>query len=68
MPFYIVREDLTKMRCDAIVTPADSSLSGGGGLDAAIHKAAGAELDAACRAAGRDNKRGRNPWVPASII
>ena len=53
MPFYIVREDLTKMRCDAIVTPADSSLSGGGGLDAAIHKAAGAELDAACRAAGR---------------
>lgn len=53
MPFYIVREDLTKMRCDAIVTPADSSLSGGGGLDAAIHKVAGAELDAACRAAGR---------------
>ena len=53
MPFYIVREDLTKMRCDAIVTPADSSLSGGGGLDAAIHKAAGAELAAACRAAGR---------------
>ncbi len=53
MPFYIVREDLTKMRCDAIVTPADSSLSGGGGLDAAIHKAAGAELDAACRTVGR---------------
>ena len=53
MPFYIVREDLTIMHCDAIVTPADSSLSGGGGLDAAIHKAAGAELDAACRAAGR---------------
>ncbi len=53
MPFYIVREDITKMRCDAIVTPTDPSLSGGGGLDAAIHKAAGAELDAACRAAGR---------------
>lgn len=53
MPFYIVREDLTKMRCDAIVTPTDSSLSGGGGLDAAIHKAAGAELDAACRTVGR---------------
>jgi O-acetyl-ADP-ribose deacetylase (regulator of RNase III) len=40
------------MRVDAIVNPMNRALIPGGGLDAAVHKAAGPELAAACRAAG----------------
>lgn len=52
MPIKVIRQDITKIECDAIVNPSDERLTGCGGLDKVIHDVAGNMLAEQCRKLG----------------
>lgn len=53
MPIKIIRQDITKLKVDAIVNTTNSSFDATGGLDHYIHQLAGKELDVECRRIGK---------------
>jgi len=67
MPINVVKADITRLRVDAIVNAAAPALLGGGGVDGAIHRAAGSALLQACRGLPQTRPGVRCPTGEARI-